>query len=67
MNKKPWKSLNDGFIWSLMPNGKTDINNRNGFSTDMIGMSWAYPEADYATRKKYGMITWIAPKDYCFL
>lgn len=52
MEKKPWKSLNDGFIWSLMPNGKTDINNRNGFSTDMIGMSWAYPEADYATRKK---------------
>lgn len=52
MEKKPWKSLNDGFIWSLMPNGKTDINNRNGFSTDMIGMSWDYPEADYATRKK---------------
>lgn len=52
MNKKPWKTLNDGFIWSLMPNGKTDINNRNGFSTDMIGMNWDYPEADYATRKK---------------
>lgn len=52
MEKKPWKSLNDGFIWSMMPNGKTDINNRNGFSTDMIGMNWAYPEADYATRAK---------------
>src|SRR5690606_12622441 len=35
---QPWKGLNDVFIWSLMPNGKTDINNRNGFSTDMIGM-----------------------------
>ncbi|MGV3502809.1 MAG: FAD-dependent oxidoreductase [Adhaeribacter sp.] len=52
MEKKPWKSLLDGFIWSHMPNGKTDINNRNGFSTDMIGMNWAYPEGDYATRAK---------------
>lgn len=52
MAKRPWTKLNDGFIWSLMPNGKTDINNRNGFSTDMIGMNWDYPEADYATRAK---------------
>lgn len=50
--KYPWKSLNDVFIWSLMPNGKTDINNRNGFSTDMIGMNWAYPEAGYKQRKE---------------
>ncbi|MDO1450446.1 FAD-dependent oxidoreductase [Rhodocytophaga aerolata] len=52
MEKSSWKSLQSGFIWSLMPNGKTDINNRNGFSTDMIGMNWEYPEADYATRAK---------------
>ena len=52
MEKRPWKGLNDGFIWSLMPNGKTDINNRNGFSTDMIGMNWEYPEADYKTRER---------------
>ncbi|MGO1596992.1 MAG: FAD-dependent oxidoreductase [Sphingobacterium sp.] len=49
---QPWKSLSDVFIWSLMPNGKTDINNRNGFSTDMIGMNWEYPEADYERRKE---------------
>ncbi len=48
---QPWKSIQDVFIWSLMPNGKTDINNRNGFSTDMIGMNWSYPEADYFQRK----------------
>lgn len=60
MEKKPWKTLNDGFIWSLMPNGKTDINNRGGFSTDMVGMNWDYPEADYATRKKI----WDAHVDY---
>lgn len=48
----PWKELKDVFIWSLMPNNKTDINNRNGMSTDMIGANWEYPEADYHTRKK---------------
>ena len=35
-----------------MPNSKTDINNKGGFSTDMIGMNHAYAEADYETRKK---------------
>ncbi len=49
---QPWKDLRDVFIWSLMPNNKTDINNRNGMSTDMIGANWDYPEADYHTRKK---------------
>jgi Pyruvate/2-oxoglutarate dehydrogenase complex, dihydrolipoamide dehydrogenase (E3) component, and related enzymes len=49
---QPWKGLNDVFIWSLMPNGKTDINNRNGFSTDMIGMNWDYPEADFVRRQE---------------
>lgn len=43
-------SLNQYFIWSRMPNHKTDINNRNGFSTDMIGMNWDYPEASYEQR-----------------
>lgn len=44
--------INKIFIWSMMPNRKTDINNRNGFSTDMIGASWTYPEASYAEREK---------------
>ena len=46
------KTLNDYFIWSGMPNQKTDINNRNGFSTDMIGMNYDYPEASYSKRKQ---------------
>ncbi|SDL87613.1 FAD dependent oxidoreductase [Pedobacter sp. ok626] len=45
--------LDDYFIWSRMPNRKTDINNRNGFSTDMIGLNFAYPDGNYAVRKKY--------------
>lgn len=46
------RKLDDYFIWSLMPNRKTDINNRGGFSTDMIGENYNYPEADWAERRK---------------
>ncbi|GAB3959715.1 FAD-dependent oxidoreductase [Spirosoma harenae] len=44
------KTLNDYFIWSGMPNKKTDINNRNGFSTDMIGMNHDYADGSYEKR-----------------
>src|SRR3546814_20874553 len=43
---------NDYFIWSRMPNRKTDINNRGGFSTDMIGANYNWPEASFEERKK---------------
>lgn len=53
IKKQPQKqNLSDYFIWSLMPNKKTDINNRGGFSTDMIGMNYNYADADYDTREK---------------
>jgi hypothetical protein len=35
-----------------MPNGKTDINNNGGFSTDDIGENYAYPKASYTEREK---------------
>ena len=43
--------------WALMhiqpmPNRKTDINNSGGFSTDMIGMNYGYPDGGYETRRK---------------
>ncbi|HSW46857.1 MAG TPA: FAD-dependent oxidoreductase [Phycisphaerae bacterium] len=44
--------MNDITIFSLMPNGKTDINNRGPFSSDHIGANWDYPEADYARREE---------------
>ncbi|MHC4442918.1 MAG: FAD-dependent oxidoreductase [Planctomycetota bacterium] len=44
--------LNDIMIVSMMPNGKTDINNRGPFSTDHIGANWDYPEADYQRRRE---------------
>jgi hypothetical protein len=33
-----------------LPNGKADANNNGAFSTDYIGGSWQYPEADYQRR-----------------
>ncbi len=44
--------INSYFIWSLMPNRKTDVNNRGGFSTDMIGANYNWPEADFDERLK---------------
>jgi hypothetical protein len=41
-------------LWlrKMMPNGKTDVNNFGGFSTDAIGMNWNYPEATPKQRAK---------------
>lgn len=45
-------------VW--MPNGKTDINNGEGISTDFIGRNYDYPDGDYATRAEI----WQAHEDY---
>ena len=42
---KPFLKMN------RIPNHKVDINNNGPFSTDMIGMNYNYPNADYDTRK----------------
>jgi hypothetical protein len=39
---------------------KTDINNQGAVSTDYIGMNYAYPDADYATRSRI----WHENRDY---
>jgi FAD dependent oxidoreductase len=41
-----------GMPWlpGMMPNRKTDTNNRTGFSTDNIGMNYSFPDADYQAR-----------------
>ena len=46
------RKINDYFIWSKMPNRKTDINNRGAFSTDMIGMNFDWPEGSFEEREK---------------
>jgi hypothetical protein len=40
------------FKLDMMPNRKTDSNNDSGVSTDYVGMSYAYPDGDYATRRR---------------
>ena len=35
-----------------LPNHKTDVNNHGPFSTDNIGMNYAYPEASYERRRE---------------
>jgi hypothetical protein len=42
----------DFFNFSPMPNRKTDSNNSGGFSTDFIGMNYAYPDGSYAVRNQ---------------
>ncbi len=49
------KKVPDVLTWNLMhfvpmPNRKTDINNCGGFSTDMIGANFDYPNASPARR-----------------
>lgn len=43
-NRVPW-------LPGRMPNRKTDTNNRWGFSTNKIGVNYAYPEGSYAVRE----------------
>lgn len=38
--------------FDLIPNLKTDTNNRGAFSTDNIGMNYEYPEASYERRRE---------------
>lgn len=51
---KGWKQPIWAFYMRIMPmpNNKTDINNKGGFSTNLIGASWEYPEASYEKRKE---------------
>lgn len=46
------RKINNYFIWSRMPNRKTDINNRGAFSSNLIGANHNWPEASFAERKK---------------
>jgi hypothetical protein len=58
------KKINDETFmdWHYMgpDKKKTDINNNGPVSTDFIGMSWSYPDADYAERGKI----WHQHRDY---
>ncbi|HTL72982.1 MAG TPA: FAD-dependent oxidoreductase [bacterium] len=53
-------SLGTFLTVSPVPNGKTDINNNGALSTDFVGESAAYVEADDATRAQI----WQAHRNY---
>lgn len=44
--------ITDVFSMGSLLGGKTDANNLGPFSSDYIGQSWAYPEADYEAREQ---------------
>lgn len=50
LEKEPKRPFNLILKPDIMPNNKTDINNNGPFSTDMIGVNYEYPEADYKRR-----------------
>ncbi|OCA86123.1 xanthan lyase [Bacillus sp. FJAT-27225] len=49
INAGVWDAMN---LHTMLPNGKTDLNNYGGFSTDYIGMNYSWPEGNYQTREK---------------
>ncbi|MCF3111258.1 FAD-dependent oxidoreductase [Niabella sp. CC-SYL272] len=52
INKLPGVTARKLLKFDAMPNHKVDINNNGGFSTDMIGANWAYPDANWQERRK---------------
>jgi hypothetical protein len=44
--------VNEVMAPDIVKNGKTDTNNNGAFSTDYIGGSYGYPDADYAARAR---------------
>jgi len=45
-------TFNEVSLMRIIPNGKVDLNNRNGFSTDFIGRNYEYPDGSYAVRAR---------------
>lgn len=45
-------TFNEVSLMRIIPNGKVDLNNRNGFSTDYIGKNYGYPDGTYAERAR---------------
>ena len=53
-------TLNEVGLIRVIPNGKADLNNRGGFSTDYIGKNYEYPDGSYAVRERI----WKEHEDY---
>lgn len=44
-----WDAMN---LHTMMPNGKSDLNNFGGFSSDNIGMNYEWPDGSYEKREE---------------
>ena len=44
-----WDAMN---LHTMLPNGKSDLNNYGAFSTDNIGMNYDWPEGSYERREE---------------
>jgi hypothetical protein len=53
-------TINEAGLLRVIPNGKVDLNNRGGFSTDYIGKNYGYPDGTYAERERI----WKDHEDY---
>ena len=51
-------------VW--LPDGKADINNNGGFSTDFIGQNYDYPEGDEPARARIRQAHLDYTKGFCF-
>ncbi len=45
-------TFNEVSLLRVIPNGKVDLNNRGGFSTDYIGKNYEYPDGSYSVRER---------------
>lgn len=54
-------TMSDLFLFNIIGANMFDVNNKGGFSTDLIGGSHAYPEASYAARETI----WKAHETHC--
>ncbi len=52
LEANPETKLNEIWLIGGANNGKYDVNNKGPVSSDHIGASWGYPEADYARRQE---------------
>lgn len=66
LEKEPQRPFNLIMKPDEMPNKKTDINNNGPFSTDMIGMNYDYPEADYSRRKQIQLAHELYTKGFLY-
>jgi hypothetical protein len=53
-------TFNEVSLLRIIPNGKVDLNNRGGYSTDYIGKNYRYPDGSYAERARI----WKEHEDY---